>query len=271
MTSEVGDLSPRHEARRGWWIAGTVIRVVLLLILLFGGLLVVTAMAPTPRTLPDFQSALKAGRVSVVVYRMSQPDVFGPVEPPPMDEPPPVTDTPPENLVVPRGKPGEVRGLTWAEGPLVWHRIIPGPIRDGKDVYTFARLSADTAPSGVRVTEEITANQTLWYAAWPFEIPSLLGMWWIGAAWVLTLLIMLGSTPWLANRWAWFWLFGVGQLGAIAFLILEPRPLWYRYDRRPRQRGRIWGGLGCLMSVATSLVAGGIALALGALLSRVLP
>ncbi|MEV4094079.1 hypothetical protein [Streptosporangium saharense] len=226
----------------------------LLLILLFGGLLVVTAMAPTPRTLPDFQSALKAGRVSVVVYRMSQPDAIYP-----------------GTTVIPRSKPGEVRGLTWAEGPLVWHRIIPGPIRDGKDVYTFARLSADTAPSGVRVTAEAERQPSWWYATWPFEISSLLGMWWIGAAWVLTLLIMLGSTPWLANRWAWFWLFGVGQLGAIAFLILEPRPLWYRYDRRPWQRGRIWGGLGCLMSVATSLVAGGIALALGALLSRILP
>lgn len=251
MTSEVGDLSPRHEARRGWWVAGTVIRVVLLLILLFGALLVVTAMAPTTRTLPDFQSALKAGRVSVVVYRMSQPDAIDPV--------------------TPRSKPGEVRGLTWAEGPLVWHRIAPGPIRDGKDVYTFARLSADTALSGVRVTAEAERQPSWWYATWPFEISSLLGMWWIGAAWVLTLLIMLGSTPWLANRWAWFWLFGVGQLGAIAFLILEPRPLWYRYERRPRQRARIWGGLGCLLSAATALVAGGIALALGALLSRILP
>ncbi|MER7127921.1 hypothetical protein [Streptosporangium saharense] len=269
MTSEVGDLSPQwREARRGWWIAGTVIRVVLLLILLFGGLLVVTAMAPTPRTLPDFQSALKAGRVSVVVHRMSQPDAIGPVAP---DEPPPVTDTPPEDPVVPRSKPGEVRGLTWAEGPLVWHRIAPGPIRDGEDVYTFDRLSADTAPSGVRVTAEAESRPSLWYAIWPFEIPARFGMWWIGAAWVVTLLIMLGSTPRLANRWAWFWLFGVGQIGAIAFLVLEPRPLWYRYGRRPRQRARIWGGLGCLLSAGTALVAAGTALALGALLSRILP
>ncbi|MFD0885410.1 hypothetical protein ACFQ08_12710 [Streptosporangium algeriense] len=257
MTAEVGDLSPQwREARWGWWVAGTVVRVVLLLILLFGALLVVAAASPTTRTLADFRTALKAGRVSVVVYRAPGPETVSPD-----GTPPPVSGTP----------PGRLYALKWAEGPLVWHRIVQEPASGGADAYTLDRLHADASPMGTRVTWEGNRQSTWWYATWPFEIPQLFGMWWVGVAWVATFVIMVSSTPRLGNRWAWFWLFGAGQIGAIAFLLLEPRPLWHRYGRRPPQRGRIRGGTGCLLSIATAALAVGAAFTLGNLLNAVLP
>ncbi|MFF4415901.1 hypothetical protein ACFYY8_25510 [Streptosporangium sp. NPDC001559] len=251
MTSEVGDLSPRwRQARWGWWLAGTVVRVVLLLILLFGALLVVAAAVPTGRTITDFRAALKADRVTVVVYQASQPGTASPDS---------------------SDSSGVVYGLKWAEGPLVWHRIDQGPVLDGKGAYTFDRFGADIGDSGARLVQESVRQPSWWYATWPFEIPPTLGMWWVGAAWVATLMIMLGSTPRLGNRWAWFWLFGVGQIGAFAFLLLEPRPLWHRYGRPPPERGRMRGGTGCLVSIVTSVVAVGVAAAVGGLLNLLFP
>ncbi|MEU1882869.1 hypothetical protein ABZ470_36665 [Streptosporangium sp. NPDC020072] len=273
MTSEVGDLSPRwREARWGWWLAGTVVRVVLLLVLLFGALLVVAAAAPTGRTLSDFRAALKADRVTVVVYRASQSGTVSTDQPPAAVQPPSVEQPPPEAEAPDSSdSPEVVYALRWAEGPLVWHRIDQGPVSDGKGAYTFDRFGADIGDSGARLVQESVRQPSWWYATWPFEIPPTLGMWWVGAAWVATLMIMLGSTPRLGNRWAWFWLFGVGQIGAFAFLLLEPRPLWHRYGRPPPERGRMRGGTGCLLSIVTSVVAVGVAAAVGGLLNLLFP
>lgn len=66
-----------------------------------------------------------------------------------------------------------------------------------------------------------------------------------------------------ANRSAWFWLFTVGQIGALLYLWSEPEPLLgplLRTPRRARVRERehqpITGGVGCLYSVAWMLVVG---------------
>ncbi|MEV8638322.1 hypothetical protein AB0395_42385 [Streptosporangium sp. NPDC051023] len=228
--------------RRGWWIAGVAVRIVLLLILLFGALVVALSVSPTPRTLSDFRSSLTAGRVSVVSYR-----------------------------VTPGERGGEILDLRWSEGPLIWHRGDRAPISGTPDGYTLERLMADAGPSWARVVQEEERGFGWWYARWPFGVPAQLGLWWVGAAWVVTFLIMVGSTPRLGNRWAWFWMFGAGQVGALAFLLLEPRPLWYRYGRRPPPRSRVEGGLGCLLSVVTATAAVAAAVAVGNLLNAVLP
>lgn len=62
-----------------------------------------------------------------------------------------------------------------------------------------------------------------------------------------------------ANRWAWFWLFTVGQIGALLYLWKEPEPLLKPLLRKPgrvRERQPITGGVGCLFSIAWMLVVG---------------
>lgn len=60
-----------------------------------------------------------------------------------------------------------------------------------------------------------------------------------------------------ANRWAWFWLFTVGQIGALLYLWSEPesllRPL-RRTSGRVREQHPITGGVGFLFSIAWMLV-----------------
>ncbi|MEV7908301.1 hypothetical protein [Streptomyces anulatus] len=244
------------EVHRGWWIAGIAVRVALLLILLWGALVVVLSMSPTPRTLPEFRASLAAGRISAVSYRVTPGGRGGEVY---------------EYQVPPRKDGGEVSGLKWSEGPLRWHRLDRLPLFGASGVYTLDRLRDDTAASTVRAVQETDSSPGWWYARWPFDVPALLGLWWVGAAWAATFLIMIGSTPRLGNRWAWFWMFGVGQVGAIAFLLLEPRPLWYRHGRRPPPRRRLEGGLGCLTSIVLSVAATAAAVAVGELVNAVLP
>jgi hypothetical protein len=60
-----------------------------------------------------------------------------------------------------------------------------------------------------------------------------------------------------ANRWAWFWLFTVGQIGALLYLWSEPEPLLKLLPRTPgraREHQPITGGVGCLYSIAWMLV-----------------
>ncbi|WP_271215438.1 hypothetical protein [Streptosporangium carneum] len=226
--------------REGWRIAGLVVRIVLLLALLGGALVVALSLSPSPRTLPEFRAALAAGRVSSVEYRTSTPEQ----------------------------ETGEIYELTWSEGPLIWHRIDRTPVGDGQRSYTVERLGRDAA--AVARVDRKTGTSSRGLIRWPFEVPPRLGLGWVGLAWGLTFLIMLGSTPRLGNRWAWFWMFTAGQIGALAFLLLEPRPLWYRRGRRPRPTRRLGGGTGCLMSILLSVVAVAAAMGVGELARRVL-
>lgn len=198
------------EVRGGWWIAGVAARVVLLGALLWGALTVTLSLAPSARTLAEFRSALAAGRVSTVVYQ----EGGGTVE-----------------AAEGGGRQGtatrEVGALKWSEGPLIWHGITP-PVLDGSRLYTVERLweEASALPPGMIVREPLGADGRRFFPDWPFRKYGQGEFRWIGMAWVLTFLIMIGSRPRLGNRWAWLWMFTLGKVGAILFLLLEPRPLW---------------------------------------------
>ncbi len=235
VVEESGESGEPGELRQGWRIAGFAVRIVLLSMLLFGGLVVALSMSPSPRTLPEFRAALSAGRVRTVDYQAST------------------------------GQGAEeVYRLVWSERPLVWHRIEQLPIEDGERSYTVEQLWRDTAGTGADVLRR-TATPSGRTLRWPFDLPPRLGLWWVGAAWGLTFLIMLGSTPRLGNRWAWLWMFTGGQIGAIMFLLFEPRPLWYRRGQLPPPRRRLGGGLGFLASIPLAFLAGLIAMAVGVL------
>jgi hypothetical protein len=59
-----------------------------------------------------------------------------------------------------------------------------------------------------------------------------------------------------ANRWAWFWMFTFGQVGAILFLLLEPRSLWYGTQPQPPRAVRMSGGNGCVTSIGLAVMSG---------------
>jgi hypothetical protein len=74
--------------------------------------------------------------------------------------------------------------------------------------------------------------------------------WLVKVAWIATFVIMIGTArPRLGNRWAWFWLFTVGDIGAILFLFFEPRAVWRGLGPQGPASGRMAGGQGCLMAI----------------------
>ncbi|MFF5205136.1 hypothetical protein [Streptosporangium sp. NPDC000396] len=230
------------EGKDGWRraarIGGLAVRIVLLLVLLWGALVVALSLSPSPRTPAEFRAAVAAGHVSDIRYRVED---------------------------------GNVRSLRWAEGPLNWHEIDVLSLGDGSRAYTSEEFWREVSGLSVEpVQMDGRTNRGGIIPDWPFEAPLPRGAWVIGAAWVVTFLIMLGSVPRLGNRWAWFWLFTVGQIGAILFLLLEPRSLWSGAGERPVPKGRLTGGQGCLMSIGLSILAGFAALGVGALVRLVL-
>ncbi|GAA4224183.1 hypothetical protein FHR32_002917 [Streptosporangium album] len=226
------------EVRDGWRILGLVVRVVLLLALLWGALVAVLSSSPSPRTPGEFRAAVAAGRISSIGYRTVGEELYR---------------------------------LRWAEGPLIWHETSTVPIGDGPQIYSMAEFQKDVAGIPERVSRlDGTDDSRGILPGWPFRAPTLGGIQWIGAAWFLSFLIMLGSVPRLGNRWAWFWLFTVGQIGAIVFLLLEPRPLWYGAGRRPAPRGRLTGGQGCLASIGLGFLSAAAAAGVGWLAGLVL-
>ncbi|GAA4422423.1 hypothetical protein GCM10023169_16870 [Georgenia halophila] len=76
------------------------------------------------------------------------------------------------------------------------------------------------------------------------------GISWHGAAlagFVALLLLIGGPQPRLATKWAWFWLAWQAPLLWLAFVVLEPVPLW---RRRPLSASRrLTGGWAFLLSI----------------------
>ncbi|MBS2965959.1 hypothetical protein KGA66_23135 [Actinocrinis puniceicyclus] len=68
-----------------------------------------------------------------------------------------------------------------------------------------------------------------------------------------------------ANRWAWFWLFTVGQIGALLYVWSEPEPLLMPLGRsraRVQADQPITGGTGCLLSIASTFLVSVVGLVL---------
>ncbi|WP_285777736.1 hypothetical protein [Microtetraspora sp. NBRC 13810] len=216
------------------------VRVLLLAVLAWGVLVTGASSVPFSRTVEQFRGAVVAGQVDRVSY-----DV---------------------------GDSGEVVALVWSQSPLTWYQV-EGWVADSVGTYTEARLRADldrvpARPSVVREARRGDFGGIL--PDWPFRYPGGSSLWWIAAAWVAAFVLMLGSTPRLANRWAWFWMFTVGQVGALLFLVLEPRPLWRGPGEGVTRANRVDGSRGCgyafLLGIVSVLVPLGVGWLLGPLL-----
>ncbi|WP_436758019.1 hypothetical protein [Streptosporangium sp. V21-05] len=237
MVPEGPEAPETPEVRRGWRIVGLTIRSILLIILIFGFLITVLNRAPLPETRAEFRAAAAADRVSLVEY----------------DE-----------------RDGAIRYVRWTEGPLTWRELDAEALGTAPPSYTMADLKGDLGRSGAKVTELSDSREIALGSRWILEIPIPVGGGWPIAAWALTFLIMLGSTPRLGNRWAWFWILGTGWIGAILFLLLEPRPLWFAAGRVPAPRERLGGGRGFLLGMLLSPLSTALAAAAGYLLNLVL-
>lgn len=77
------------------------------------------------------------------------------------------------------------------------------------------------------------------------------------AAWLLAFVAMLANRRTrYANRWAWFWLFTQGIVGALFYLLLESRPLWVRPDRELPPDWKMRGGVGFLTALLLAVLVG---------------
>ncbi|MEU8280220.1 hypothetical protein ACFYOK_26700 [Microbispora bryophytorum] len=191
----------------------------LLVVLLWGALVTVLSMAPRERTLADFHTALRTGQVTYVIYR---------------------------------GTPVDLR---WSTGPLFWYHAD----RSANGAYTPGALLRDLNTAVPRPEATLAHPRQGLFPDWPFRVPFRLpfhgATWLVGGAWIIALLIMIGMDgPRLGNRWAWFWLFTVGEVGAMLFLLLEPRPLWRGLEPQNPVRNRMGGGSGCVLALCLSLV-----------------
>ncbi|MFI9557516.1 hypothetical protein [Nonomuraea endophytica] len=210
-------------------VAGVAVRLILVVTLLWGGLLSAMSAFPGSAPLSDFHRDLRSGQVDVIVADVSR------VENP------------------------EVHELIWADSKFSWHRAelwtdeSPGP-------YLQSRLSKDVSDAGFTGLLDVRTRDDGGPGLWPVWLSPVPYSWnWmVVAAYVISLVIMLGSTPRFANRWAWFWLFTFGQTGAILFLLLEPRPIWSALDPEPPplRTGRMSGGSGCVASIGLGFVSG---------------
>lgn len=69
-----------------------------------------------------------------------------------------------------------------------------------------------------------------------------------GLGWLAALLLLIGGRqPRLATKWAWFWFFVHLPVAPLAFVLLEPTPMW-RTDVQPARPRRLTGGWAFLLS-----------------------
>ncbi|WP_248964573.1 hypothetical protein [Sphaerisporangium perillae] len=211
-------------------------RVLLLVVLLWGGLVSVLSTSPPPRSVEEFQAALRAGEVTYIIERGSGPSL---------------------------------NDLRWSAGPLFWYRVdgLWHVDEQGVAVYESADLAKDLYAAKARpfVRHENNGNNSQGiFPDWPFQVPVAHVGWLAGGAYVLAFLGMLGTArPRIGNRWAWFWLFTVGQVGAILFLMLEPRPVWWGVHEELPRSSQMGGRMGCLVSIGVAIVTGLAAFAIG--------
>lgn len=129
---------------------------------------------------------------------------------------------------------------TWSQPG--WQPLVPQT--------SDARRAARVVVAGLVVAGWLRST---WHVS-PHLVPGL-GLAWsaAGLAGIATLVLLVGGPqPRLATKWAWFWLMGLGPL-PLAFLLLEPVPVWLREAQPVRQR--LTGGWALLIAIAVGALA----------------
>ena len=214
-------LQESRVIRRPDWIAGLCVRMILLAVLLWGVLVTLAGTVPRERSAEEFWARWNAGQVTYVAEKLDH------------STPEPRAD------------------LRWSTGPLTWYH--------STDLYS-RYLRRDPPHYGWtevvhRRSYESGGRWVL--SVWPLRVPDPGTGWVVQITWFAALIIMLRTKRHrLANRWAWLWLFTTGQVGALLYLVLEPRPLWWGLeDRKPAGRP-IRGIVGFGLALCAGMVIG---------------
>lgn len=163
--------------------------------------------------------------------------------------------------------PGTDTVLRWSTGPLRWWRLDSTSVDSAPEgeVDLPATIDREIAASGHRPSTSNRGSGGLWTSNLPWApLTTAASLVWFGA---FVLMLSRGEHRY-ANRWAWFWMFTIGAVGSLLYLLAEPAPLWARRDLPPRDPDRrILGGHGFLLAIVLSLVAS----AAGWALHRLIP
>jgi hypothetical protein len=231
-------------------VAGWMTRAALLVILSTSGLLAFTHANPREATPGHLVDDLRHGRV--------------------------------EHLERPRGESYFVDGesrVRWSTGLLTWYETsVPGPgwpaVAPGRPDSAGADAAileglVGASPQRVRLLPLGLHERRYPWEYHPAQLAPFALVLWIPV--FLVMLCRFGHR--YANRWAWTWLFTIGVVGVVPYLLLEARPLWardhgaYPPRRRYDEDDERWSGTkGFLAALALGLVTVLTAFALRALL-----
>jgi hypothetical protein len=217
-------------------VTGRVVRALALVVLVLAILTVVTSWAAPRRSTEDLSADLAAGRVTYVEYASGTRTVRWVVDLVLWRQ----AQLPAQPDVPADGNP--TNGST-ANGNTANGNTANGTAQGSDVTWLEQQITASGHP--VRLAEFDGTSRRLWlqYVPWP---PLAFAA---AAVWLLTLIHMLAAGGHrVANRWAWFWMFTFGQLGAVPYLLFEPVPLW-RSQLPVTGRRPIGGGMGLVYSV----------------------
>jgi len=187
-----------------------VVRLVLLAVLAAGA--VQATLRPVDRTADQLEAALAAGEVATMTIERPTVPTIGAV------------------------------GVTWT-----------GDGRPGRATYRFDSISDEPVDEGRRLLAAAAASPRDVEVRQVEELPTRSTPAWqlylgLGALVALPLALIAGPEPRLATRWAWFWLGVHAWPVAIAYLALEPTPVWDRRGLTAPER-RLTGGWAFLLGL----------------------
>jgi hypothetical protein len=147
--------------------------------------------------------------------------------------------------------PDENTTVSWRTGYATWHTApyVEGQIGPEKAGYVrdqLIGLADAAADQGGRPRPEISMNVPSRHYTFLTPVPALRMT--ATVLWLLLFARMLITGPGAyANRWAWTWLFTIGIVGPLLYLVAE--------SGAPRRRERIHGGSGFLQAVGWGTLA----------------
>lgn len=220
--------APPRVFRSSW--SARVARAIAIVVLLIAAATVLLSLSPAWAGADAFTGDLAAGRVDYVEYDQQS------------------------------------RTIYWVTDQVLWHAadVQTPPVPDGSGGYQTsgqeqAWVEQQIAASGESVAVAYVDNNGP--REWIVRVPWAPLRYAAVAMWLLALVHMVARGGHrVANRWAWFWMFTIGQVGALLYLLREPVPLW-RAELPDTGRPPIRGGLGFLYAVLYAFVVGALSIA----------
>jgi hypothetical protein len=222
-----GEADALPRMLRSSWLERAV-RAIAIVVLLLAAATVLLSLSPAWASADAFTGDLAAGRVDYVEYDQQS------------------------------------RTIYWITDQFRWHAAdVPAPLVPGgsdghqtsgqEQAWIEQQLAVSGHPVAVAYVDNNGPREWIARVPWaPLRYATI-------AVWLLTLVHMLAAGGHrVANRWAWFWMFTIGQVGALLYLLREP--VW-RAELPDTQPAPIRGGAGFLYAVLYTFVVGALSIA----------